>query len=155
MHRHGGTPDSESPATLAKFVAHSPGPNTLATPCCTRAGRGIEALLKPLVTDPTTAPSITPALPLHALPLRSAAQQTALDALRNDLAPHAPHLNYAERLRERRSIGSGQIEGACKNMIGRRRTANAARWRTRRVNRMAGLCSPPDSDPWNTYWQTT
>ena len=107
---------------------------------------GIEALLKPPAMDSSTAPSTTPRLPLQASLPRTAAQQTALDALRNYLAPHAHHLNYAERLREGRSIGSGQIEGACKNMIGRRRTANAARWRTRRVNRMAGLCSLLDSD---------
>ena len=35
------------------------------------------------------------------------------------LGNHVSHLNYAERLREGRSIGSGQIEGACKNLIGR------------------------------------
>ena len=115
---------------------------------------GIEALLKPLVIDPSTPPSISAQRPPQASPHRTTAQQTALDELRNDLAPHAPHLNYAERLREGRSIGSGQIEGACKNMIGRRRTANAARWRTRRVNRMAGLCSLLDSDQWNAYWTT-
>ena len=121
---------------------------------------GIEALLQPLVLDSTTAPSIAPPLRPHALPpplqpaLRTAAQQAALDALRNYLAPHAHHLNYAERLQEGRSIGSGQVEGACKNMIGRRLKANAARWRTRRVNRMAGLCSLLYSDQWNTYWQT-
>ena len=116
---------------------------------------GIEALLKPPAMDSSTAPSTTPRLPLQASLPRTAAQQTALDALRNYLAPHAHHLNYAERLREGRSIGSGQVEGACKNMIGRRLKANAARWRVARINRMAGLCCLLYSEQWNTYWQST
>ena len=51
-----------------------------------------------------------------------------------------------------RSIGSGQIEGACKNLIGRRLKQTGARWKVRRVNRMAGLCSIMYSDLWKTYW---
>ena len=58
---------------------------------------------------------------------RPTAEQAALDQLRNDLSPHADHLHDAERLKEGRSIGSGQIEGACKNLIGRRLKANSAR----------------------------
>jgi hypothetical protein len=63
-------------------------------------------------------------------------------------------LNYSERLAAGQSIGSGQIEGACKNLIGRRLKANAARWRVRRVNRMAGLCALMYSHQWKTYWET-
>jgi len=85
---------------------------------------------------------------------RTNAQQTAVDALRNYLAPHQHHLNYAERLARGQSIGSGQIEGACKNLIGRRLKQTGARWRIRRVNRQAGLCSLMYSHHWNTYWQT-
>ena len=114
----------------------------------------IAALLKPLTMDSLSPPSISPHRPAQASPHRTAAQQAALHELRNDLAPHAHHLNYAERLRDGRSIGSGQIEGACKNMIGRRLKANAARWRTRRVNRLAGLRSLLDSDQWKTDWQS-
>jgi hypothetical protein len=86
---------------------------------------------------------------------RSAAEQAELNALRNYLAPHQLHLDYAGRLREGRSIGSGQVEGACKNLIGRRLKANAARWRVRRVNRMAGLCCLLYSHQWDTYWNAT
>jgi hypothetical protein len=32
--------------------------------------------------------------------------------------------------------------------------AGAARWRVRRVNRMAGLCSLLDSRQWRTDWET-
>ena len=101
---------------------------------------GIDALTRPLAS-----PADVP---------RSAAHQAVIDELRNYLSPHADHLHYAERLKEGRSIGSGQIEGACKNLIGRRLKANASRWRVRRVNRMAGLCSLLYSDQWEPYWQT-
>jgi len=80
---------------------------------------------------------------------RTQAPQAALDKLRNSLSPHAHHLHDTERLHEGRGIGSGQIEGAPKNLIGRRRTADAARWRTRRVNRLAGLCSLAYSHQWD------
>ena len=102
----------------------------------------------PADTRPST--STDPQLPLSP----PAVFAPAALALRNYLAPHAQHLNYAERLAEGRSIGSGQIEGACKNLIGRRLKANSARWRVRRVNRMAGLCSLMYSDQWAPYWQT-
>ena len=82
-------------------------------------------------------------------------QQTSVNRLLDYLAPHQHHLNYGERLAAGQSIGSGQIEGACKNLIGKRLKANAARWRVRRVNRMAGLCSIMYTNHWKTYWQTT
>lgn len=78
---------------------------------------------------------------------------TALQELRNYLGNHVGHLNYAGRLQEGRSIGSGQVEGACKNLIGRRLKQTAARWRVRRLNRMAGLCSIMYSQQWTEYWQ--
>ena len=86
------------------------------------------------------------------LQFRSRPKRAALEALQAYLAAHAYHLKYAERLAEGRSIGSGQVEGACKNMIGRRLKQTGARWRVRRVNRMASLCSLLYSNHWNTYW---
>jgi hypothetical protein len=79
-------------------------------------------------------------------------QSAALKELRNYLGNHVSHMNYAKRLMEGRSIGSGQIEGACKNLIGRRLKQTAAKWRVRRLNRMAGLCSIMYSKQWNEYW---
>ena len=76
----------------------------------------------------------------------------ALEGLRNDLGNHVAHLDYGERLAEGRSIGSGQIEGACKNMIGRRLKQTGARWRVRRVNRMASLCCLVYGNGWQPYW---
>lgn len=79
-------------------------------------------------------------------------QATALDELRNYLGNHVSHMNYAERLQAGRSIGSGQVEGACKNLVGRRLKQTAAKWRVRRLNRMAGLCSIMYNQQWNEYW---
>jgi hypothetical protein len=76
----------------------------------------------------------------------------ALQGLRDYLGNHVSHLNYAERLAAGRSIGSGQVEGACKNMIGRRLKQTGARWRVRRVNRMANLCCLVYSHAWKPYW---
>ena len=85
---------------------------------------------------------------------RPATEPATLDKLWNYLSPHADHVNYAERLQAGQSIGSGQVEGACQNLIGRRLKANSARWRVRRVNRMAGLCSLAYSDRWEPYWES-
>ena len=79
-------------------------------------------------------------------------KQQSLEELRNYLLPHTHHMNYAQRLSAGRSIGSGLIEGACKNLIGRRLKQTGARWKVRRVNRMAGLCAVMYSNNWNQYW---
>lgn len=55
------------------------------------------------------------------------AARPALEGLRNYLGNHVSHLNYAQRLAEGRAIGSGQVEGACKNRIGRRLKQTGAR----------------------------
>jgi len=54
---------------------------------------------------------------------------TAPNELRNYLGNQVSQMNCAERLKDVLSIGSGQIEGAWKNLI------------TRRLNRIEGLCS--------------
>ena len=46
------------------------------------------------------------------------------------------------------------MEGACKNLVGRRLKQTGARWRIRRVNRMAGLCCLMYSNNWNAYWNS-
>ena len=80
------------------------------------------------------------------------AQKESLKGLSTYLGNNSERLGYAERLQEGRSIGSGQVEGACKHMIGRRLKQTGARWRVRRVNRMASLCSLLYSDHWHAYW---
>ena len=86
---------------------------------------------------------------------RSPRKRQALQSLRDYLQPHEFHLDYPTRLADGRSIGSGQVEGACKNLIGRRLKQTGARWRPRRVNRMAGLCTLLYSHQWTDYWNQT
>ena len=47
-------------------------------------------------------------------------QQLAVDSLLKYLRTHSERLNYSERLLQGRAIGSGLIEGACKNLVGKR-----------------------------------
>jgi len=74
-------------------------------------------------------------------------------ALAEYLGPHVDHTPYRRRLAEGRSIGSGMVEGACKTAIGRRLKQTGARWRVRRLERMAALCCLIYSDLFDAYWQ--
>ncbi|MBE7248931.1 MAG: ISKra4 family transposase [Actinomycetospora chiangmaiensis] len=76
-----------------------------------------------------------------------------VDELVAYLGPHAGHTDYPRRLREGRSIGSGMVEGSCKTAIGLRLKQTGARWRVRRVERMASLCCLDYSDLWDAYWK--
>ena len=86
--------------------------------------------------------------------VRSAAKRQALDAVAAYFARRADYLGYAERLAQGQSIGSGLVEGACKQVIGRRMKQTGARWRVRRANRMATLCCTFHSDTWAPYWDS-
>jgi hypothetical protein len=85
--------------------------------------------------------------------VRSAAKRQALDDGARYFARRADYLGYAGRLTRGQSIGSGLVEGACKQVIGRRMKQTGARWRVRRANRMATLCGTLHSDTWNPYWE--
>jgi hypothetical protein len=76
----------------------------------------------------------------------------AWDGVRDYFAPHRGHTDYAGRLACGQSIGSGLVEGACKQVIGRRLKQTGARWKVRRVERMATLCAVQASDQWDAYW---
>jgi hypothetical protein len=84
--------------------------------------------------------------------LRSRAKRQALDALEGYFYRQREHLGYAGRLASGQSIGSGLVEGACKQVIGRRLKQTGARWRVRRANRMATLCCTFHGDTWAGYW---
>ena len=75
-------------------------------------------------------------------------REAALDYFR----PHAGHLNYPDRRAAGRAIGSGLVEGACKQVIGRRLKQTGARWRVRRAERMASLCGLIYGGFWDDYW---
>jgi hypothetical protein len=84
---------------------------------------------------------------------RSAAQREARDGLAGYFGRPAEHLGYTGRLAAGQRIGSGLVEGCCKQVLGRRRKQTGARWRIRRANRMAALCCTLHRDTWNPYWQ--
>jgi len=69
------------------------------------------------------------------------------------LAPHGDHSPYRARLAEGRSIGSGMVEGACKTAIGRRLKQPGARWKVRRLERMAAVCCLDYGDQLEAYWK--
>jgi hypothetical protein len=85
--------------------------------------------------------------------VRSAAKRAALAAAAGYFAERADCLGDAARLAAGQSIGSGLVEGACKQVIGRRLKRTGARWRVRRANRMATLCCALHGDTWDPHWR--
>jgi hypothetical protein len=76
----------------------------------------------------------------------------ALGTLTGYFAAHTGRLNYCHRLYTGQSIGSGMVEGAAKNLVGRRLKQTGARWEVENVNAMAELCCLTYSDHWDLYW---
>jgi len=76
----------------------------------------------------------------------------ALDELTGDFAAQTGRMNDAHRLNTGRSIGSGMVEGAAKNLIGKRLKPRGARWVFGNADAMATLCSLSDSDHWDLDW---
>lgn len=77
----------------------------------------------------------------------------AMNALRRYLQANRDRMWYADRLREGKPIGSGAIEGACKQ-IGTRLKLNSARWRPRRAERFGALLCLEYADQTPAYWET-
>ncbi len=84
--------------------------------------------------------------------LRSPRHRASLDGLCDYLRPHLAHTGYRQRLMNGQTIGSGIVEGACKTVIGRRLKQTGARWRIRRVEKMATLCCVLYGRQWDAYW---
>ena len=82
-------------------------------------------------------------------------KQAALDGLLGYLEDNRDSMWYRDRLQQGLPIGSGLIEGACKNTIGARLKANSARWRVRRAERIGALRCLDYSDQWEAYWLST
>lgn len=80
------------------------------------------------------------------------AGHAALGTLMGYFAAHTERLNYCHRLYTGQSIGSGMVEGAAKNLVGRRLKQTGARWQVEKVNQMAELCCLTYSDHWALYW---
>jgi len=76
----------------------------------------------------------------------------SLRALLGYLWSHRGRMRYRDRLRRGLPIGSGQIEGVCKNTLNRRLRLNNARWCPEHAQDMAALCCLHASDQWESYW---
>jgi hypothetical protein len=79
-------------------------------------------------------------------------RQQAVSKLINYLSKHLDHLNYRLRLYQGKSIGSGMVEGAAKNLIGKRLKQTGARWKVENANKMGELCCLNYSSQWTNYW---
>jgi hypothetical protein len=79
--------------------------------------------------------------------------QKALDRLLGYLNDNRDSLWYPQRLTRGLAIGSGLIEGGCKNIIGARLKINSARWRVKRAERMGALRCLEYSGQTNAYWR--
>jgi hypothetical protein len=80
------------------------------------------------------------------------AGRSAIEPWVGYLAKHPDRLNYRHRLARGEPIGSGLIEGACEQVIGKRMEQTGARWTVPKANRMAELCCLTYSDQWAGYW---
>jgi hypothetical protein len=79
---------------------------------------------------------------------KAKSHRDAIESLRKYLSNNSGRLPYAERLEAGRAIGSGLIEGACKNLVGRRMKQTGACWRIERANRIAVLSAAIYADNW-------
>jgi len=80
-------------------------------------------------------------------------QKKAVASLLDYLRKNKDRLHDAERLAQGRAIGSGLIEGACKNLVGKRMKQTGACWRLERANRMAMLCATLYSNQGKRCWK--
>lgn len=83
----------------------------------------------------------------------ASARAQALSDLLTYLRPNADRMWYRERLATGKPIGSGMIEGGCKNIIAARLKLNNARWRVRRAERIGALRCVDASDQWQNFWK--
>ena len=68
------------------------------------------------------------------------------------LAKHPTRLDYAERLAEGRSIGSGAVEGAVKQLLNLRRKRTGARWKVEHVGPLVELIALSETPEWDAVW---
>jgi hypothetical protein len=85
---------------------------------------------------------------------QGSARRAALDELLTYLRPNRDRMWYRDRLACGDAIGSGMIEGGCKNTIGARLKLNNARWRVRRAERIGMLRCVDASDQWCNFWKS-
>jgi hypothetical protein len=82
----------------------------------------------------------------------ASSRRQSLDNLLTFLRPNRDRMWYRDRLAAGQPIGSGLIEGGCKNTIGARLKLNNARWRVRRAERIGMLRCVEASAMWSNFW---
>ena len=73
-------------------------------------------------------------------------------ALAAYLAKHPKRLDYASRFATGRTIGSGQIEGAIKQLVNLRLKRTGARWRAEHVGPLVELLALSSTPEWHQHW---
>jgi hypothetical protein len=68
------------------------------------------------------------------------------------LASHPTRLDYAGRLSRGQSIGSGQVEGAIKELVNLRLKRTGARWCVEHVGPLVELLALSNTPEWNNIW---
>jgi hypothetical protein len=68
------------------------------------------------------------------------------------LAKHPTRLDYAERLADGRSIGSGAVEGAVKQLVNLRLKRTGARWQAKHVGPLVELIALCETPEWADLW---
>ena len=68
------------------------------------------------------------------------------------LAKHPTRLNYAPRLAAGRTIGSGQVEGAIKQLVNLRLKRTGDRWRVEHVGPLVELIAFSGTPEWHHHW---
>jgi hypothetical protein len=79
----------------------------------------------------------------------------AWEKLLGYLADNRDSLWYGERLKRGQPIGTGLIEGGCKNIIAARLKLNNCRWRIRRAEKMGAIRCLQYGGLWAAYWAET
>jgi hypothetical protein len=92
--------------------------------------------------------------PAGAVPIAILAPVEAWAKLLNYLTENRDSLWYARRLKEGLPIGSGLIEGGCKNVLGKRLKLNSAKWRPERAEHMGAIRCLQYSGLWEIYWDS-
>jgi len=78
--------------------------------------------------------------------------EAAYPRVANYLSGHQDRMQYASRLHRGASIGSGMIEGAIKQLVGRRIKQTGARWKTDSISPLVEFISLGHTEEWDTYW---
>lgn len=87
-------------------------------------------------------------------PATTPATTEAWTKLLNYVEENRDSLWYQRRLEEGLPIGSGLIEGGCKNVLAKRLKLNSARWRIRRAEHMGAIRCLQYSGMWENYWKS-